>query len=77
MSIEHVNENKIAYLEYNGEDELDSWCDQMSFIGWDSEYLNEYKVCVTPEVYKDPRCGIEMYYKNDYSGVKLEVGTLN
>lgn len=66
--MEHVDEDKVIYAEYDGRNDLNSWCNYMSFIGRDDSYLNEYEICVTPVTYEDPYCSVELYYSSDYSG---------
>ncbi|XP_052106438.1 uncharacterized protein LOC127738974 [Mytilus californianus] len=72
VSIEHVDEDKSITVVYNGPDNLHSWCDYMSFIGRDDGYLNEYEICITPEVYDDPDCAVELTYREDYDGTPLK-----
>lgn len=74
VSLEHVNEDKVVYAEYYGHD-VASWCDYMSFIGRDDDYVNEYKVCVTPEIYEDPDCALELKYSTSILGSDLQTYT--
>lgn len=73
MSLEHVNDDESFIAEYYGKNDLDSWCDYMSFIGRDSGYMNEYEICITPLVYEDPDCAVELTYKERYGGSPLKV----
>ena len=68
VTIEYVDEDKIFYAEYYGHSELPSYCNDMSFVGRDDGYLNEYEICVTPVTYEDPDCSMELRYSSDYSG---------
>lgn len=69
-----LNEDVAVLIIYNGEDELWSGCNKMSFIGRDDYLvtLHEYKVCITPVIYKDPDCAVKMTYRHDYSGLNAE-----
>ncbi|XP_063411175.1 uncharacterized protein LOC134694101 isoform X2 [Mytilus trossulus] len=75
VSIEHINEDKTITIVYNGLDDLDIWCNYMSFIGRDEGYLKEYEICITPEVYEDPDCAVELSYTTEYDGAPLETYT--
>ena len=35
--VKEVNEKMTAYIEYFGSKYLDIWCDDMSFVGGDSD----------------------------------------
>ncbi|XP_052098913.1 uncharacterized protein LOC127733632 [Mytilus californianus] len=71
VSIEHVDEDKSITVVYNGIDAL-KYCDDMSFIGRDAGYLNEYEICITPEFYEDPDCAVELTYRDQYDGTPLK-----
>ncbi|XP_063411222.1 uncharacterized protein LOC134694127 isoform X3 [Mytilus trossulus] len=73
--LEKVNEDERFIAEYYGEKEIDSWCDYMSFNGRDSGYMNEYKICITPLVYEDPDCAVELTYRKSYDGTPLKTYT--
>ncbi|XP_063411229.1 uncharacterized protein LOC134694127 isoform X4 [Mytilus trossulus] len=76
-----VNDEESFIAEYYGKNRLGSWCDYMSFTGRDSGYRNEYKICITPLVYKDPDCAVELTYREHfkelYSGLPLKTYTCN
>ncbi|CAG2250079.1 unnamed protein product [Mytilus edulis] len=74
---EMVNEDESIIAEYYGKKDLGSWCDYMSFTGRDSGYRNEYKICITPLVYEDPDCAVELTYRERYSGSPLKTYTCN
>ncbi|XP_076084242.1 uncharacterized protein LOC143055003 isoform X1 [Mytilus galloprovincialis] len=72
VSLKHINEDNSITIVYNGQHDLDSWCNYMSFVGRDDGYLNEYEICITPEVYEDPDCAVELSYRESYDGTPLE-----
>lgn len=69
---DEVNEKTTAYIEYFGSTDMGYRCNDMSFVGKDSG-KNKYKVCVTPMVFEDPNCVIELYYKEKSYGQVLKV----
>ncbi|XP_063411185.1 uncharacterized protein LOC134694116 [Mytilus trossulus] len=75
VSLKHINEDKSITIVYNGLHDIDSWCNYMSFVGRDDGYLNEYEICITPEVYEDPDCAVELSYRESYDGSSLETYT--
>ncbi|CAC5367512.1 unnamed protein product [Mytilus coruscus] len=75
VSLEHVNEDETFIAVYNGQNNLHSWCDYMSFSGRDDGYLNEYEICITPEFYEDPDCAVELTYREHYDGTPLKTYT--
>ncbi|XP_076084288.1 uncharacterized protein LOC143055015 isoform X2 [Mytilus galloprovincialis] len=77
VTLEKVNDDESFIAEYYGKKDLDSWCDHMSFTGRDSGYMNEYEICITPLVYEDPDCAVELTYKERYGGSPLKKYTCN
>ncbi|XP_076084268.1 uncharacterized protein LOC143055015 isoform X1 [Mytilus galloprovincialis] len=77
VTLEKVNDDESFIAEYYGKKDLDSWCDHMSFTGRDSGYMNEYEICITPLVYEDPDCAVELTYKERYGGSPLKTYTCN
>ncbi|VDI09023.1 Hypothetical predicted protein [Mytilus galloprovincialis] len=77
VTLKHIDEEKTITLLYNGRGDINSWCEDMSFIGRDDGYLNEYEICITPEVYEDPDCAVELTYRESYDGTPLKNYTCN
>ncbi|XP_076095293.1 uncharacterized protein LOC143065768 [Mytilus galloprovincialis] len=76
VSLENGNDDESFIAEYYGKNDLDSWCDYM-FYGRDSDYRNEYKICITPLVYEDHDCAVELTYKESYGCSLLKTYTCN
>lgn len=56
--IHHVNDDQTYTIIWDG-DPIPSYC-TIGFIGRDSGYMNEYKVCVTKDTWSLPNCGAKV-----------------
>lgn len=72
-TIRHVNDDQQYIIEWNG-GAIPSFC-SFGFIGRDSGYQNEYKVCIEATTYRVSDCNVEMKYEIGISDILQEVYT--
>nr|XP_022298135.1 uncharacterized protein LOC111107289 isoform X2 [Crassostrea virginica] len=62
---EYLDEDDKIYVEYNGKNVHGS-CNTFQFKGESDDYLDEYKVCLTPVYFTDPDCDVSVNIKSSY-----------
>ncbi|XP_078310079.1 uncharacterized protein LOC144618192 isoform X2 [Crassostrea virginica] len=61
----YLDEDDKIYVEYNGK-KVDRSCNTFQFKGESDDYLDEYKVCLTPVYFTDPDCAVSVNIKTSY-----------
>ena len=62
----YLDEDDKIYVEYNGKN-VRGGCNTFQFKGEnDDDYLDEYKVCLTPVYFTDPDCAVNVNIKTSY-----------
>ena len=61
----YLDEDDKIYVEYNGKN-VDRSCNAFQFKGESDDYLDEYKVCLTPVYFTDPDCAVSVNIKSSY-----------
>ncbi|XP_078310073.1 uncharacterized protein LOC111107289 isoform X2 [Crassostrea virginica] len=61
----YLDEDDKIYVEYNGKN-VDRSCNAFEFKGESDDYLDEFKVCLTPVYFTDPDCAVSVNIKSSY-----------